>query len=93
MAFGKKELVEALSVKTGQSKKDTQEFLDSLGDVVKDALYIGAEVSFPGLGKLATKQTAARTGRNPRTGDAVEIPARRTVKFTASKVLKDAIAD
>jgi DNA-binding protein HU-beta len=55
-------------------------------------LQQGGEVTLPGLGKLKTKQSAARTGRNPHSGEEINIPAKTGVKFVAAKALKDAVA-
>ena len=67
--------------------------LDALADVVIGEMSVeDGEIPLPGLGKLKADVRAARTGRNPATGAAIEIPARNIVKFSASKVLKDALA-
>lgn len=65
--------------------------LESLCDVAAAELLGGGSVSLPGLGKLKIKTCAARTGRNPRTGEQLEIPAGKKVCFMASKSLKDAL--
>lgn len=87
----KAELITALSDATGITKTDTSIFLDALAKVGTEELKTNAEFSLPGFGKLAVSQRSARTGRNPRTGESVEIPASNAVKFSASKVLKDAV--
>lgn len=74
------------------SKTDVAALLDALGDVTTSQLKDGGEVPLPGLGKLAVKAKAARTGRNPKTGEAIQIPAKRVPGFTATKPLKDALA-
>ena len=73
------------------SKTDVASLLDALGDVITERLKAGDEVTLPGLGKLAVKAKAARTGRNPKTGEAIQIPAKRVPDFSAAKALKDAL--
>lgn len=75
----------------GVSAAATEGILKSLGATVQEQLKAGNEVVLPGIGKLSVKSVAARTGRNPRTGDSVEIPAKNAPKFSASKQLKDAV--
>lgn len=87
----KHELIEALSERTGQSKKDTQSFVDALGDLTGETLAQGGEVLLPTIGKLSVKEKSARTGRNPQTGEPIEIQARKSPAFTALKALKDAV--
>lgn len=66
--------------------------LETLGRVAQyDLAAEGNELVLPGIGKLKTSLRASRTGRNPQTGEAVQIPAALTVKFSATKALKDAI--
>lgn len=66
---------------------DVEAVLQALKDVAAQELAAGGEVPLPGLGKLKTKDRAARMGRNPRTGEAVTIPARRVVVFAPSEKL------
>ena len=66
---------------------DVEAVLQALKDVSGQELAAGGEVPLPGLGKLKTKDRAARMGRNPRTGEAMTIPARRVVVFTPSEKL------
>lgn len=87
----KKELIEALAERTQQSKKDTEAFVDALGDAVRDALAQGGEVVLPGIGKFTVKEKPARTGRNPATGETLQIAARKAPVFSVAKVLKDAV--
>jgi len=83
------ELILKTAQVSGVSKKDVEAVLKTAGDVVGAALVEDGEAILPGLGKLVTGQRAARTGRNPKTGEPVEIPASKTVKFKAAKALKD----
>jgi len=89
----KNELIDVLSERTGLPKKDTAAYLDALGGLAQEAMTAGQEVVLPGIGKLTVKEKAARTGRNPQTGAAIEIAARKAPVFTAAKILKDAAAD
>ncbi len=87
----KKELIEALAERTQQSKKDTEAFLDALADALRDALALGSEVVLPGIGKFSVKEKPARAGRNPATGETIQIAARKAPAFSVAKVLKDAV--
>lgn len=87
----KKELVAAMAEKTEQTKKDTEIMLNTLIDVISEALSNGEEVAIAGLGKFEVRERAARTGRNPKTGETIEIAASKAPAFKASKTLKDAV--
>ena len=65
--------------------------LEATGDVALNTLKQGGEVPLPVLGAIKVSRSAARTGRNPKTGDALEIPAKNVAKFRPSKALKDAL--
>lgn len=87
----KAEVITALAESTGLSKKQVTEFLTSLVDLsYKETKKNGAFV-LHGLGKLTLKKRPKRKGRNPATGEAINIPAKTVVKFTLSKTCKDAI--
>lgn len=86
------QLIAAVTDKTDLSKGQTETLLKIVGDVVTTALANGEEVTLPGLGKLSVKTTTARKGRNPKTGEEIEIPAKNVPKFSAAKALKDAVA-
>lgn len=73
------------------SRADMESALAAFCDVAAAELIGGGEISLPGLGKLKVKETSARTGRNPRTGEAIEIPASRKVVFTPGKEFKEAL--
>lgn len=87
-------LIDAIHDVNGNLKKtDIMSVLKLQGDVVQAHLGNGgAEVTLPGIGKLKAVAKPARTGRNPATGEEIEIPAKTAVKFTAAKALKDAVA-
>ena len=86
----KQELIDALSERTGQSKKDTADFVDSLAHLACECLAEGREVILPAIGKLTVKEKKARMGRNPQTGEAIEIAARKVPVFSPAKAIKDA---
>jgi DNA-binding protein HU-beta len=91
----KAELLAAMKEKLAGSdyvKAAVERVLDALGEVAGAALAGGGEVPLPGLGKLKAKKRAARTGRNPRTGEAIQINGRMGVSFEAGKALKDKLA-
>lgn len=72
--------------------KPVSNILDVLAAIITRELKSGVVVPLPGLGKFKVKDRAARTGRNPQTGAEVKIPAKRVVRFSPSKELKEAIA-
>ncbi len=75
------------------NKADVEAMLGALADITMEEMSAeGGEVPLPGIGKLKADVRAARTGRNPQTGAAVEIPAKNVVKFVMAKLLKDALA-
>lgn len=76
----------------GSSNAVAEQVLDALGKVVQEAIANGEEVTIPGIAKIGVTVKAARNGRNPRTGEAIEIAARKAPKITALKALKDAAA-
>lgn len=84
------ELIGKVAEVSGQSKKDVEHALKTLGDVVQAELQQCGEVTLPGIGKLSVKTRAARTGRNPATGEEMQIAAKNVPHFSAAKALKDA---
>lgn len=87
----KNELLAALAEKLEISKKDVGNYLDQLVDLAyKETKKNGAFI-IPGLGKLVLRKTKKRKGRNPATGEEIDIPAKTAVKFALSKTCKDAI--
>lgn len=75
----------------GVSKQSIKWVLDRMGEVTQTTLAAGGDITLPGIGKLSVTERAARTGRNPATGESLEIAAKKAPKFTAAKALKDAI--
>ncbi|UDG82690.1 HU family DNA-binding protein [Candidatus Vallotia lariciata] len=89
--MNKQELIDIVSLKTGTSKLQTSETLDALLEVIKKSVSSGDSVQLIGFGSFGTGNREARTGRNPKTGEAIKIPAAKTIKFTAGKAFKDAV--
>ena len=75
----------------GDTKADAERAVETVISCITDGLKGGDEVSIAGLGIFSAKARPARTGRNPRTGETIKIPATRTPKFRAAKALKDAV--
>jgi len=75
----------------GGTKAQAERAVDMVVDSIVDGLKGGDEVSLAGLGIFSTKMRAARQGRNPRTGESIQIQAMRIPKFRAAKALKDAV--
>jgi DNA-binding protein HU-beta len=90
--MNKAELIDAIAGRIdGVSKAKVGEILDETLNTVRGTLVKGGQVALVGFGTFATGKRAARTGRNPRTGASIKIPAAKTVKFSAGKGLKDAV--
>lgn len=89
--MNKAELVAALSDKTGKTKADAGTMIDALGEIITAALVAHDDVSIPGLGKFAAAHRAARTVRNPRTGEKSEAPAHYAPVFKPASALRDAV--
>lgn len=89
MALTKTEIIKQLAEKSGITKKQAGAVLENLVALA----YKHAKEGFviPGLGKLVVKQRAARKGRNPKTGEIIDIPAKRVLKFRIAKAAKDAV--
>ncbi len=92
--MNKSDLVDALASATGMTKADSSRAIDGLfgsGGVIASALRNNDRVQITGFGTFETKHRKARTGRNPRTGATIQIPASKTPGFKAGKGFKDAI--
>ena len=85
------ELIEAIASKADLSKKDAAKALDAILSVVTDSLKQGQSVAIVGFGTFLVRESEARTGRNPRTGEKIQIAASRRPAFKAGKSLKDAL--
>ena len=90
--MNKTELIAAAAEKTGLTKKDTEKALNAALEAIADALAKNDKVQVSGFGIFEVKEREARMGRNPRTGETMEIAASRMPAFKASKALKDAIS-
>lgn len=89
--MNKAELIEAVAAKTGMTKKDTAATLTGIIEEISAALVKGEKVQLTGFGVFETKQKAARTGKNPRTGETIEIAASNSPAFKAGQKLRDAV--
>ena len=89
--MNKTELVAAIAEKTELSKKDSEKVLKAFIDVVGEELKKGEKIQLVGFGTFEVAERAARTGKNPQTGAAIEIPASKAPKFKAGKALKDMV--
>ena len=89
--MNKSELIDAIAAKAEVSKVSASKMLDALVETVTAAVAEGDAVTLVGFGTFSSGERAARTGRNPRTGEEIKIAAARTAKFTAGKALKDAV--
>lgn len=83
--------MEALASKSGLAKKDVVNFMTELADMAYSEVKRNGEFVLPGFGKLVKMRRAARQGRNPATGETIQIPAKTVVKFRLSKAAKDAV--
>lgn len=87
----KPELVSAMSEKTGVSKKDAAASIDAFVEIISDVLKHGDKLQLVGFGTFEVSERAARTGRNPQTGEDIKIPAAKIPKFKAGATLKNAV--
>lgn len=87
----KSQTISALADKLGKSKKEVVEMVDALVALAYAETKKNGEFTVPGLGKLQKKHRAARMGRNPATGEAIQIKAKTVVKFRVAKAAKDSI--
>ena len=90
--MNKTELIAAIAEKTGLTKKDAERVLAATTETITAALAEGDRVQVSGFGIFEVKTREARTGRNPRTKETIEIPASKNPVFKAAKALKDAVA-
>ena len=89
--MNKGELVAALAAKTEMTKKDSENALNAILDVITESMAKGDKVQLIGFGTFEAKSRPARVARNPRTGDSVKIEACKAPVFKAGKALKDAV--
>ena len=91
--MNKTELIAAVAEKTGLTKKDSERVINATVETIVDGLKKGDKVSLSGFGIFEVKNREARVGRNPRTKEAIQIPATRLPAFKASKALKDTVSE
>lgn len=89
--MNKTELITNMAEKAEMSKKDAEKALTAFTNVVANALADGDKVAITGFGTFEVVERAARTGRNPQTGESIQIAASKSPKFKAGKALKDAM--
>ena len=88
----KVDLIEAVYVRVGAfSKADSAEIVEAVLQMMKEAMQSGEKIKISGFGNFVVREKRARMGRNPQTGEAIEIEPRRVLTFKASKVLKDSM--
>jgi len=87
----KQDLINAVASSAGLSKADATEAVEGVFNTISNALRDGGEVRLVGFGTFSVSTRKASTGRNPRTGEAIQIPETRQPKFKAGKGLKDAV--
>lgn len=89
--MSKSQILAALSESTGLSKKDVANFLEKVTELAYSEVKSNGEFVVPGIGKLVKVNRKARVGRNPATGETIQIPAKTVVKFRVAKAAKEAV--
>ena len=89
----KAELVDRVAKKTQLTKKDVSAAVDALFETIQEALQAGEKVQVIGFGNFEVRERAARKGRNPQSGEEIQIEASKVPAFKAGKALKDAVKD
>ena len=89
--MNKSELIDAIAAKANLSKKDAKAALEAMLEAVSESLKAGDAVQLIGFGTFKVNERAARTGRNPRTGEEIKIAAAKIPAFVAGKALKDLV--
>ncbi len=88
MAMTKADIVEAIYEKVGFSKKEAADLVELVFDMIKDTLSKGQKIKISGFGNFVVREKKSRVGRNPQTGQSIEISARRVLTFRPSQVLR-----
>jgi len=91
MAITKREIIDLLYEKTGLTKKECVSSVEATIDIIKSELRKGNDIKISGFGKWTVNSKKERKGRNPQTGEAMKISARKVVMFKTSPILKDEI--
>ncbi len=89
--MSKSQVLAALAESTGMSKKDVGMFMEKMVELAYSEVKKSGEFQIQGLGKLVKVHRNARQGRNPATGESIQIPAKTVVKFRVAKATKDAL--
>src|SRR4051794_4283239 len=87
----KADIIEGVYEKVGFSKKEAAEIVEMVFDTIKDTLEKGEKIKISGFGNFIVREKKSRVGRNPQTGEEIEISARRVLTFRPSQVLKNAL--
>jgi integration host factor beta subunit len=87
----KSDLVDAISGKAGSPKAQVQQMVDDVFELIAEGLARGEKIDLRGFGTFSVRDSAARTGRNPQTGEPISIPARRVPGFKPGKELKERV--
>jgi integration host factor subunit alpha len=91
MSMTKADIVNSLYEKLGLSKKETASIVEVVLETLKDSLEKGQKIKIAGFGNFIVRQKTARKGRNPKTGDEIEITRRKVVTFKPSQLLRKAV--
>jgi integration host factor subunit alpha len=89
----KADLVDAIYERVGFSKKESAKVVEMVFDIIKDTLSDGEKIKISGFGNFVVREKRSRIGRNPQTGEEIEISARRVLTFKPSQVLRNALKD
>ncbi len=89
--MNKKEFIEAIAAKTGKSKVETTEFVEAFVTTVEDTLVSGDSIRLIGFGTFEVRERGARTSRNPKTGEKIEVAASKAPAFKVGASLKKAV--
>lgn len=89
--MNKTQLISEISTKVGGTKKDAGIYLDAVVETITETLAKGEKISLVGFGSFEVVDREARTGRNPKTGETIEIPASKSPKFKAGSKLKEIV--
>ena len=87
----KADIIEAIHQKVGYSKKEAADLVELIFDTIKETLSKGEKIKISGFGNFVIRDKKPRTGRNPQTGQAIEISARRVLTFKPSQVLRSEV--
>jgi DNA-binding protein HU-beta len=89
--MSKDDLIKEIADQTKLAKKEASQALDAIFQVIEQSLSQGEDISLVGFGAFKVSKREERSGRNPRTGDSITIPATKVVKFSPGKALKEAV--